>query len=118
MTASTTSHELRFLMCSSCGAPLQALPQGGHVQCRYCQVVLEVPPRRAIAPDPRPAPEPSQVDTEEQRFARLREQLGSTGPYDMPPSGLRMLMLRTRDPAALPDIQRRWTDARAAMSHG
>ncbi len=80
MDGSTTSYELRFLVCHSCGAPVQTLPQGGHVQCRYCQVVLEVPPRIEIVEHHPAPPDPSRPDTEEQRFARLREQFGRRTP--------------------------------------
>jgi hypothetical protein len=118
MSGNTTSHELRFLVCPSCGAPVQALPQGGHVQCRYCQVVLEVRPRIEVVEDRRPPPEPSRPDTEEQRLALLRDQISSTDPYALPPSGLRALMYRTSDPAALSEIQQRWRAARAAVSRG
>ena len=83
----TFSHERRVLVCEHCGAPFDALPTGGSVQCRYCSSYSAVGTR-----DERPVFVPLSAQapiSEPERLARLRAQDGR--PL-VPPSSLQPLM--------------------------
>ena len=38
----TFSFQLRILLCTHCGAPLEASPAGGQIPCRYCHAVNQL----------------------------------------------------------------------------
>jgi hypothetical protein len=83
----TFSHERRLLVCEHCGAPFEALPAGGTVQCRYCNTysavgVRDERPIFAAFPVQAPLPEP-------ERLNRLRAQDGRPM---LPPPSLHALM--------------------------
>jgi hypothetical protein len=83
----TFSHQRRVLLCEHCGAPFEALPAGGSVQCRYCNTYSAVTQRDerpifAALPAHAALPEP-------ERLARLRAQDGRPM---LPPPSLQPLM--------------------------
>ncbi|HEY1535244.1 MAG TPA: hypothetical protein VGF76_14555, partial [Polyangiaceae bacterium] len=83
----TFSHQRRVLLCEQCGAPFEALPAGGSVQCRYCNTFSAIGQR-----DERPvfAALPAQAPlAEPERLARLRAQDGRPM---LPPGSLLPLM--------------------------
>jgi DNA-directed RNA polymerase subunit RPC12/RpoP len=111
MNGGLTSFEIRLLICASCGAPIETIPRGGHAQCTYCRAVMEVSPRKDRPEDFRaPAPFAPQSD-DAARFARLREQVGSTDAYSFPPAGLRNLAFRVTNPTLRPEVEKRWREA-------
>lgn len=67
------SHDIRVLMCTQCGAPLEAEPGGGTFPCSYCGVTNQIVPRQTDARLAPPAPENI---SEEERLNRLRAQDG------------------------------------------
>ena len=76
----TFSFQLRILLCTHCGAPLEASVAGGQVSCRYCQAVNQLSVR-----DDRPAFASHQAPiSEQERINRLRAQDGK--PLLAPPS--------------------------------
>lgn len=73
--ASTTiySHDLRLLVCSNCGAPLEAQVAGGIVRCQYCQASHHVG-RRDERRDLQEARQASRFRSEVERVQHLRTQ--------------------------------------------
>jgi uncharacterized Zn finger protein (UPF0148 family) len=68
----TFSFQLRILLCTHCGAPLEASMAGGQISCRYCQAVNQLSVR-----DDRPAFASHQAPiSEQERINRLRAQDG------------------------------------------
>jgi len=112
-----TRYDLRLLMCQTCGAPIEAFPQGGQVRCAYCNSIYMLEPRKERAEDFVSAA-PAQPLTEAQRFEKLRSQFGSTEPHEFPPSGLRTLMFRTTDPSYLPSMLEKWKEALRRTQQG
>jgi hypothetical protein len=83
----TFSDQRRVLLCEHCGAPFDALPAGGSVQCRYCNAYSAIGQRDerpvfAALPAQAPLPEP-------ERLIRLRAQDGRPM---LPPGSLLPLM--------------------------
>jgi tetratricopeptide (TPR) repeat protein len=83
----TFSDQRRVLLCEHCGAPFEALPAGGSVQCRYCNAYSAIGQRDerpvfAGLPAQQPLPEP-------ERLIRLRAQDGRPM---LPPGSLLSLM--------------------------
>jgi hypothetical protein len=81
------SPEIRVLLCTHCGAPIEAAIAGGQAACRYCGAAHQLAQRDArrltfIAPGQPPM-------SEEERFARLRAQDGR--PL-LPPASLQSLL--------------------------
>src|SRR5690242_18221907 len=70
---STFSYQLRILLCTNCGAPIEMPRAGGQAACRYCNAVNQ----RAMR-DERPlfTPGPQAFLREDERIARLRAQEG------------------------------------------
>jgi hypothetical protein len=88
----TFSFQLRILLCTHCGAPLEASPAGGQIPCRYCQAVNHLSGR-----DDRPAFAPQQAPiSEQERLNRLRAQDGK--PL-LPPPSLQALLPNGQLPA-------------------
>ena len=86
------SFQLRILLCTHCGAPLEASPAGGQIPCRYCRAVNQLSVR-----DDRPALAPSQAPiSEQERINRLRAQDGK--PL-LPPPSLQALVPNGQLPA-------------------
>lgn len=117
MTPLPTRYDLRLLLCPSCGAPIETVPQGGHLQCRYCQAVMELAPRKDRPEDFRTLATVAPAGSDQERFARLRAQLGATDAYSFPPAGLRTLALRATNPSLRPEIERLWREALASALH-
>ena len=80
------SFEVRVLMCSNCGAPLQTGFAGGTVACSYCGTVNVFTPRREEPVEPMAAAR--EID-EEQRMALLRRQDGIQPEV---PAGIKQLL--------------------------
>lgn len=119
-TLSATSHSLRLLVCLNCGAPFETAPSGGHHSCTYCRATHELRPR-----DERPetfagsgtlAQKPAA--TEAERFALLREQMGSTHPYDFPPTHLLGLARQATNVARLAEVDSLFRAAEAKVLQG
>jgi hypothetical protein len=88
----TFSFQLRILLCTHCGAPLEASPAGGQIPCRYCHAVNQLSVR-----DDRPAFAPTQAPiSEQERLGRLRAQDGK--PL-LPPASLQALVPNGQLPA-------------------
>jgi len=104
-----TRYDLRLLLCQTCGAPIEAFPQGGQVRCAYCNSIYTLAPRKERAEDFSSAA-PAQPLTEEQRFEKLRSQFLSSEPHEFPPAGLRRLAMRCTDPSALPTMLKQWNE--------
>ncbi|MBX3270510.1 MAG: hypothetical protein KF729_09630 [Sandaracinaceae bacterium] len=63
--------EIRVLLCDGCGAPIEAAPQGGQVQCAYCraQNTVRLRPRAsALAPPRMPI-----ADADRWRLLRMQD---------------------------------------------
>ena len=88
----TFSFQLRILLCTHCGAPLEASPAGGQIPCRYCHAVnlLSVRDNRPVFGAPQ-AP-----ISEQERLNRLRAQDGK--PL-LPPPSLQALLPNGQLPA-------------------
>jgi|GEM_PF-598219 len=78
--------DIRVLMCSNCGAPLQTAFAGGTVTCGYCGTINVFTPRREEPVEPMAAA--MEID-EEQRMALLQRQDGIQPEV---PAGIRQLL--------------------------
>lgn len=88
----TFSFQLQILLCTHCGAPLEASPAGGQISCCYCRAVNQLSVR-----DDRPAFAPQQAPiSEQERINRLRAQDGK--PL-LPPPSLQALVPNGQLPA-------------------
>jgi hypothetical protein len=88
----TFSFQARILLCTHCGAPLEASPAGGQIPCRYCHAVNQLSVR-----DDRPAfASPQAPISEQERINRLRAQDGK--PL-LPPPSLQALLPNGQLPA-------------------
>ena len=106
------SHEVRVLLCGSCGAPLEVPPAGGSAACSYCRAVSQVR-RRDESADGAGAAAP--VD-EAQRFERLRAH--AQHPTVLPDS-LKHLVAGSKIAAdRVPDAMADWQRTRTEMAAG
>src|SRR5262249_50734103 len=89
----TFSTQVRILLCSNCGAPLEASIAGGQTACRYCSAMNQLAGRddRFLAGAQQQAPIP-----EPERIARLRSQDGR--PL-LPPASIASLVPNGQLPA-------------------
>lgn len=69
--SSNYTTQLRLLLCSNCGAPIDVSPNGGMVQCRFCSAQNQLMARAQL---PAFAPIAAATVPEEERVRRLRMQ--------------------------------------------
>lgn len=110
MSANVTRYDLRLLLCINCGAPVEAMPQGGRFPCSYCGAFLELAPRvedLAAFRSPETTAPAAPID----RRARLLAQQGSRSRHAFPPPGLRGAMLNSHRTSDLEAARARWIEA-------
>jgi hypothetical protein len=81
-TGSAYTTQLRLLLCTNCGAPVDVSVMGGSFQCRYCSAQSQLAARSAL---PAFAPHQASQIPEEERMRRLRMQ--DNRPL-LPPQGI------------------------------
>lgn len=105
--------EIRVLSCDVCGAPFEALPDGGTIACSYCGTSMVVG-RRRLEPV-----RPTHALTGDARIAKLRLDTGRPlpdNPYSTqtPPPGCESLT-RAGQPAVLERLAQRFREAVALV---
>jgi DNA-directed RNA polymerase subunit RPC12/RpoP len=104
---------IRVLSCDVCGAPFEALPDGGTITCSYCSTTMVVG-RRKLEPV-----RPSHALAGDARIAKLRLDSGRPlpdNPYSTqtPPPGCENLT-RAGQPAVLEQLAQRFREAVALV---
>lgn len=112
--ATIYSYTLRILTCAQCGAPLEASEAGGSFTCQYCGASSSFARRDASADvSAAKAGEAAQI-SEQERYARLRQQDRQPAPL---PDGIAALLVEGHLPAErVPRAEAEWRDVRSQMA--
>ena len=97
------SSEVRVLVCSRCGAPLDVPLGGGVVRCHFCGAELTIPSRAPPPSATAARAEGSHDDNARLQRLRLQEATAKESPYDLRrrPAGLEWLTETYKTPADL-----------------
>lgn len=113
MAKTVYSHELRTLLCPSCGAPVEVSPAGGAAPCAYCGAVHEL--ARRDESEIRLSEGAPQMG-ESERFGLLRAQ--DAAPRALPPGLERLVVGAELAAERRPEALGLWQGSRRAVAQG